>query len=160
MANEYTSRNSAHNYAGRGRNYDFEGTNNGVAVDLHDLHDVGTSPGGYIWDQALKQKVSFRNYGMFLTFDSGSDDKRETVYEPDNAPDKKALVPYTDPYFKRYDTNFPDSEAFMKHRLDAAPKQAGPFGKMQDHTRLSAWLRQQVPAPEPSLRGAAGSSSA
>ncbi|MCC7229910.1 MAG: beta-propeller fold lactonase family protein, partial [Fimbriimonadaceae bacterium] len=78
MANEYVSRNSTYNYAGRGRNYDFEGTNNGVAVDIKGLRDVATAPGGSLWDQAAKQKVSFRNYGMFLTFDSDSDDKRET----------------------------------------------------------------------------------
>ena len=141
MANEYVSRNSTYNYAGRGRNYDFEGTNNGVAVDMKGLRDVAMAPGGYLWDQAAKQKVSFRNYGMFLTFDSDSDDKRETKYEKDNSPARKALVDNTDPYFKRYDTSYPDSEAYLKHGLPPAPKQAGPFGQKKDPTRMSAWLR-------------------
>lgn len=141
MANEYVSRNSAYNYAGRGRNYDFEGTNNGVAVDMKGLRDVAMAPGGYLWDQAAKQKVSFRNYGMFLTFDSDSDDKRESKYEKDNSPARKALVDNTDPYFKRYDTSYPDSEAYLKHGLPPAPKQAEPFGQKKDPTRISAWLR-------------------
>jgi len=141
MANEYTSRNTIYNYAGRGRAYDFEGTNNGVAVDLHDLHDVATAPGGYIWDQASRQKISMRNYGMFLTFDSGGDDKRETIYEKDNAPDKKVLMDCTDPYFKRYDTSYADSEAWIKYNLTPAPRQDKTFGKNEDKSRLTAWIR-------------------
>ncbi|HXH62169.1 MAG TPA: alkaline phosphatase family protein [Fimbriimonadaceae bacterium] len=141
MANEYVSRNSVYNYAGRGRNYVFEGTNNGVAVDMDDLHDVATAPNGYIWDQAKKQGVSMRNYGFFLTFDAGSGDKRETIYEPDNAPAKKALYDVTDPYFKRYDTSYADSEAWVKLGIVPAPKQLQTFGKMNDKSRMTAWIR-------------------
>jgi hypothetical protein len=141
MANEYTSRNSVYTYSDRGRDYDFEGTNNGIVPEREGYRDVAEAEGGYIWTQAYKQKISFRNYGMFLTFDSGSDDKRETIYEPDNAPAKKELFGSTEPNFKRYDTSYPDSEAYIKHGLPPAPRQAGPFGKLGDRTRMTVWLR-------------------
>ena len=141
MANEYTSRNSVYNYSGRGRAYDFEGTNNGVVPFREGVRDVAEAPGGYVWDQAARQKVSFRNYGMFVSFDATADDKRATLYEKDNTPNKKVLMDSTDPNFKRYDTAYPDSEAYQKHGLPPAPKQAGAFGPMRDLTRMSAWLR-------------------
>jgi YVTN family beta-propeller protein len=141
MANEYTSRNSVYNYSGRGRNYDFEGTNNGVVPEREGLRDVAEAAGGYIWDQAAKQKVSFRNYGMYLTFDSDSDDKRETRFAPDNAPAKKVLIDSTEPDFRRYDMAYADSEAWKKHGLTAAPKQMAEFGTKKDPARLTAWLR-------------------
>jgi YVTN family beta-propeller protein len=141
MVNEYTSRNSVYNYSGRGRAYDFEGTNNGVVPYRSGVRDVAEAAGGYIWDQAARQKVSFRNYGMFVSADATADDKRATLYEKDNTPNKKVLMDSTDPNFKRYDTAYPDGEAYQKHGLPPAPKQAGAFGPMRDLTRMSAWLR-------------------
>lgn len=141
MANEYTSRNSVYNYSGRGRAYDFEGTNNGVVPDTEEVRDVAEAAGGYIWDQAAKQKITFRNYGMFLAFDAGSDDKRETKFAPDNTPAKKILRDSTDPNFRRYDMAYADSEAWVKHGLQPAPKQMAAFGTEKDPSRLTAWLR-------------------
>ncbi|MBC8065661.1 MAG: hypothetical protein H7Y17_12595 [Chlorobia bacterium] len=141
MANEYTSRNSVYNYSGRGRAYDFEGTNNGVVPDKEGVRDVAEAAGGYIWDQAAAQKISFRNYGMFLSFDAGSDDKRETRFALDNAPAKKVLRDSTEPNFRRYDMAYADSEAWVKHGLAAAPKQLATFGTGKDPARMTAWLR-------------------
>jgi YVTN family beta-propeller protein len=141
MANEYTSRNSVYNYSGRGRAYDFEGTNNGVVPEKEDVRDVAEAAGGYIWDQAAKQKISFRNYGMFLTFDSDSDDKRETRFAADNYPAKRVLIESTEPDFRRYDMAYADSEAWVKHGLQAAPKQLAAFGTKKDPARMTAWLR-------------------
>ncbi|RYX80527.1 hypothetical protein EON83_28270, partial [bacterium] len=65
MISEYTARNVPHNYGGRQRPYDFEGTNNGVAVDRIGVPDAARPPGGYIWDLCAARKVSYRNYGFF-----------------------------------------------------------------------------------------------
>ena len=80
QASEYVIKNLPYNYSGRGRNYDFEGTNNNYPVGgfpatdpygqplvpnspFHDptnggnapaVTDVSEAPGGHIWDDALK----------------------------------------------------------------------------------------------------------
>ena len=80
QASEYVIKNLPYNYSGRGRNYDFEGTNNNYPVGgfpatdpygqplvpkspFHDptnggkapaIADVSQAPGGHIWDDALK----------------------------------------------------------------------------------------------------------
>jgi DNA-binding beta-propeller fold protein YncE len=140
-ANEYTSRNSIYNYAGRGRQYDFEGTNNGVAVDMQGVRDVATASGGYIWDAMAKAGLSYRNYGSFLSFQGGEADKRDTRFEPDNVPTKKALVDHTEPTFRRYDMNYADSEAWVKYGLEPAPRQLATFGKEKDPARMTSFLR-------------------
>lgn len=130
MANEYVIKNLPYNYSGRGRNYDFEGQNNGyptggfAATDSDGrlnsvafpngapaIPDVGEAPDGHIWDDAKSAGVSYRNYGFFLSFGVRG-------FIPDNYPNAAALreaghdlAGHTDIDFRRFDLNYPDSDA-------------------------------------------------
>ena len=143
MANEYVARNVAYGYTGKSRPYDYEGTNNGAVPDRLGVNDVGTAPGGYLWDKALEKRVSIRNFGMFTdslaaprtTAEEGTDDER-------TVPLKKALLGVTSDEFRVYDTSYADSEAWLKHGLPPAPKQKVSYGKKGDKARISAWRRE------------------
>ncbi len=139
MANEYVVRNSMYGYSGRGRSYDYEGTNNGTPVDLIGLPDVAKSPGGYIWDHCLKHRVSFRNYGFFVS-DIGADEKDndgKSLASP-NAALKRALADRTDLNFLQYDLTYADSDAWVAYNCPA-PDQRRAFGARQATSRFAAW---------------------
>jgi YVTN family beta-propeller protein len=142
MVNEYTSRNTTYNYSRRGRNYDFEGQNNGTPVDLLGLPDVARAAGGYIWDLCLKHRVSFRNYGFFLSFSAdevkGPDGKPIAI---GNSPTKKALLGRTDLNFRLYDMNYADSDAWVIYNCPS-PNQLRTFGAFQAPSRFAAWKRE------------------
>jgi YVTN family beta-propeller protein len=142
MANEYVQRNTFTNYGGRGRNYDFEGTNNGVAPDLLGKRDVATPTGGYLWDAALAAGGTIRNFGMFTAFDPGGERPETRIMRGDGVPTKKALTDRTSHEFRRYDMAYADSEAWVKYGLKAAPKQLAAYGKFNDPSRITAWKRE------------------
>jgi DNA-binding beta-propeller fold protein YncE len=134
------------NYADRGLTYDYEGENRNINVgiaspsarrkdnpDTPDDDDLlpGTNdvdapdgPGGdagtgYLWDAALRAKLSLRNYGFFLEggryFGSpGDKGVIPVIREPYKTktrvafPDKVALMNVTDPYFRGFDLKLPD----------------------------------------------------
>jgi YVTN family beta-propeller protein len=60
-SNDYTEKNWMANYSGRDRGYDFEGTNSATYPEA-----------GFLWNAAQRAGVSFRDYGEFANFDSGS----------------------------------------------------------------------------------------
>ena len=143
MASEYTARNVPHNYSSRQRPYDFEGTNNGVAVDRIDAPDAARPPGGYIWDLCAMHGVSFHNYGFF------TDDleiPRKTAEQGteglENSPTKKTLVGKSCAEFRQFDTSYPDSEAWIDAKITPAPKQMLAYGKFKDPSRVTAWKRE------------------
>ena len=138
------------NYAGRGVSYDSEGTNRNVNVSLPTVAqrvaadpvnptDPDLLPGtidtaapdspqgkinqGYIWDAALRQGLSVRNYGFLL------DLTRYSLPAPYGVPEllnpvatntqvaysaNVALRPLTDPYFRGFDQSFPDYYRFKE----------------------------------------------
>ncbi|MFZ0639809.1 MAG: bifunctional YncE family protein/alkaline phosphatase family protein [Candidatus Acidiferrales bacterium] len=134
------------NYAGRGLTYDYEGENRNINVgiaspsarrkdnpDTPDDDDLlpGTNdvdapdgPGGdagtgYLWDAALRAKLSLRNYGFFLEGGRyfgkpGDPGVIPVIREPYKTktrvafPDKVALMNVTDPYFRGFDLKLPD----------------------------------------------------
>jgi len=138
------------NYAGRGLNYDYEGTNRNLNMGLATLQerlaflpitpqdpnllpgtsDVSANDGpdegeeqlGYIWDSAQRGGISVRNYGFFLDLARYSGTVAELapplyiplVKDPASLgltvafPAKQALLNVTDPYFRGFDTNYPD----------------------------------------------------
>jgi YVTN family beta-propeller protein len=57
-ANDYTEKNWLANYSGRNRSYDFEGDN-----------EATFPKAGFLWNNAQRSGVSFRNYGEFTNFD-------------------------------------------------------------------------------------------
>ncbi len=136
MTNEYNQRNSRYNYAGRGREYDFEGQNNGTAVDLRRLTDVSAPEGGYFWDACARAGVSYRNYGMYSAFGVDLQTPQGGPISRDNLPTKAALVAATDPRFRRYDLNYADSPAWHEYG-QPCKDQLKEFGGFK--SRFEAW---------------------
>jgi DNA-binding beta-propeller fold protein YncE len=93
QANDTIEKTEPINYASRGLNYDYEGTNRNINVGLatvaerqaanpetpsdpdllpgtQDVSDADSADGdagaGYLWDAALRSGVSLRNYGFFI----------------------------------------------------------------------------------------------
>ncbi len=140
IANEYNQRNHTYNYAGRGRDYDFEGQNNGVPPDLLDLADAGRPSGGYLWDLCLAKGVSYRNYGMYIAAGE-SKDKDGKLLVADNEPTKKALLDRTCIDYRQFDMSFTDSDAWVQYNAPA-PKQMKSYGKNPVKSRYEAWKRE------------------
>lgn len=67
-ASDYVEKTVQPNYSGRGRSYDYEGTNRGV-VPANDDDDVNSPSTGYLWTLAARKNVSLRNYGEFVEGD-------------------------------------------------------------------------------------------
>jgi hypothetical protein len=105
--------------------------------------DVSAEPNGFIWDQCARQRVSYRNYGFFLSFKSNlKDPSTGQPLAEYNAPTKKNLVGNTDLDFPQFDTSFADSDAWVKYGLTAAPRQQATFGSHKDPSRVSIWKRE------------------
>jgi DNA-binding beta-propeller fold protein YncE len=94
---DYVEKTVASNYSGRGRSYDYEGTNRGEVVD----DDVNEPASGYLWDLAERAGVSFRNYGEFVVPEKEGD---SIVYKGD----KPFLAAHTDPRSPGFDLEISD----------------------------------------------------
>jgi len=167
IANEYVIKNLPYNYSGRGRNYDFEGQNNGYLVGgfaakdpngktnstvftngAPAIPDVAEAPAGHIWDLVASAKLPYRNYGFFTSFGVGA-------VLPDNYPTAKGLLPpgrytsgaldpvangITDFDFRRFDGAYPDSDAPSLYGFQGYPtKSYGAFGAK---SRFTEWNRE------------------
>ena len=102
---DYLQKTVPSNYSrpGRGRSYDYEGTNRGVRPP--DGDDVNEPANGYLWDLVQAAGLTFRNFGEFVVPDD---------VDP-NGPmpaGYKGLKPFledhTDPDFPPYDLSIPD----------------------------------------------------
>ncbi len=143
MVSEFSARNVPHNYGGRQRPYDFEGTNNGIAINLLGIPDAGRLPGGYLWDLCAAHGVSYRNYGFF------TDDLELPRTLPEegtkgflNTPTQRALMGHSDADFRQFDLTYPDSEAWSRAGVAPAPKQTKSYGSGHYSSRFSAWKRE------------------
>ncbi|MBV8545931.1 MAG: beta-propeller fold lactonase family protein [Acidobacteria bacterium] len=99
-------------YSDRGRTYDYEGANRNQVVDDDD--DVNAPASGYLWDLAVRKKISLRNYGEF----AGSGDEAGDVGNKENIGFRRALRNTTSPDYPPFDMAIPDQ------------------------TRADAWLRE------------------
>jgi DNA-binding beta-propeller fold protein YncE len=169
-------------YAGRGLSLDSEGVNRSVNVayptlaerraanpltpDDPDLlpgqTDVAAPDGpdnevntGYVWDSALRENLTVRNYGFFvdttryafpqdspysIPLDRNPASTGTTVAFPASA----ALAPYTDAYFRGFDNAFPDYYRYKEWEREFDTKYANAGGAelpalslvrfMHDHT--------------------------
>ncbi|MDX2064229.1 MAG: alkaline phosphatase family protein [Fimbriimonadaceae bacterium] len=142
MANEYVMRNSFTNYSGRGRNYDFEGQVNGTPLDREGKHSPAKNPGGYLWDAAAKQGVSYHNYGFFVTTSVRRKFGEKEMNIKDNEAAVAKLVGHTSADFRKYDMSFADSEAWVKHGLPKAPAQLASYGAKNDPSRMTTFIRE------------------
>jgi YVTN family beta-propeller protein len=102
-AADYVEKTVPSNYSGRGRAYDYEGTNRDRIPT--DPDDDANSPGtGYLWDQALRAGVSLRDYGEFTVQNAAG----QWVTT------KPALAALSDSAFPGWDLGVPD-----QRRIDA-----------------------------------------
>src|SRR5438132_1457944 len=63
-AADYVNKTVQSNYSSRGRDYDYQGTNRDRLVSDED--DVNSPSTGYLWDLAVRKKISMRDYGEFV----------------------------------------------------------------------------------------------
>jgi YVTN family beta-propeller protein len=160
FATEYVIKNLPFNYSSRGRNYDFEGQNNGYPVGgfgpglsvafpagAPPIPDVSEAPAHHIWDLARAAGLTYRNYGCFSTFGVSIPGLGTLI--PDNYPTSTGLQPgghytggplnpaqagYTDLDFRRFDTTYADSDAYA----DAgAPIALQTYGQFNAQSRFS-----------------------
>jgi hypothetical protein len=162
MGSEYNIKNLPYNYSNRGRNYDFEGQENGYPVGgfpakdpygqqlsqvfpngLPTIPDVNVPPTGHIWDAAQAAKLTYRNYGFFYNFGVTLNNQ---VVIPDNYPADGGLQPagkdtggISDFDFRRYDAAFADSEAPM---TDGCPYSLATYGHYNMPSRVSEFRRE------------------
>lgn len=151
-ATDFTEKSVPVNYAGRGLSYDWEGTNRNIntgyeTVDerktanpynpddpdlLPGTSDVaapdsaeGEAGAGYLWDAALRAKLTVRNYGFFIDLARYFLPSTDPAYIPISRnpfadkiiqayPTKKALQYITDIYFRGYDMKNADYYLFKE----------------------------------------------
>jgi YVTN family beta-propeller protein len=149
-ATDFVERTIPMNYGRRGVGYDVEGINRGINVgaasakdrfhgkvedpdnQLPGTADVGAPDGpddetgaGYLWDSALRAKLTVRNYGFFanLAHYSSTPEGGPAVpllHDPAATgvrvafPTKLALQDITDPYFRSFDMRFADYWRFKE----------------------------------------------
>ena len=153
IASEYVSRNVPYSYGGRGRTYDYEGTNNGVPVDLKGIPDAAEPPGGYIWDDCAAHNISQRDYGFF-TYDiepprtdaqvsaPGTAPPRSEAGEQLNMATKSALTNVSDHDFRDFDLSYHDSDAWVQDKLTLGSQEKSKFGAFDEPSRYSEWKRE------------------
>ena len=103
---DYLEKTTPSEYSGRGRTYDYEGVNRGRLVD--DGDDVNAPVNGYLWDMALRKKISLRNYGEFV---ANGDEVREVVGKQYTGV-RRALRNTTAPDFPGFDLDISDQRRF------------------------------------------------
>jgi len=104
-ATDYLEKTVPSNYSGRGRSYDYEGTNGGFGMRDIPQEDVAEPANGYLWNLAEKKGITFRNYGEFVA-PSGrdADDPLPAGYRGD----KPYLYAHTNPTYPGFDLNIKD----------------------------------------------------
>src|SRR5262249_41376114 len=152
-------------YSDRGRNYDFEGQNNSyltggfpvadpdgnslaspgtpLAGGAPSIPDVAEAPGGHLWDVARAAGGSYRNYRVFYSLRltiSG------LVIFPNNYPASRGIQPaghdlagVSDFDYRRYDNDYPDSDAPSMHNCSYSRTD---YGKYHMPSRFSEWNRE------------------
>jgi hypothetical protein len=91
------------NYSGRGRSYDYEGTNRGFGADAIPDDDVAEPANGYLWNLVQARGLTFRNYGEFVV-PPDAKGPLPAGYRGN----KPFLAAHTHPDFPGYDLAIPD----------------------------------------------------
>ncbi|MEP6905100.1 MAG: alkaline phosphatase family protein, partial [Gemmatimonadales bacterium] len=102
-ATDYLEKTIPSNYSGRGRSYDYEGTNRG-AIPVDDVAEPGS---GYLWNLAERAGITFRNYGEYvIPMDFLPDGSRPPGYRAD----KPFLRDHTNGDFPGFSMSIPDQK--------------------------------------------------
>jgi YVTN family beta-propeller protein len=104
---DYHQKTVPSNYSGRGRQYDYEGTNRGVIPSKRGLDDVSEPSNGYLWDLAARKGITFRNYGEYVVPED-EDDRDELPSEYLGS--KPFLEKNTNTAFPGYDLRITDQK--------------------------------------------------
>jgi len=102
-ATDYLEKTIPSQYSGRGRPYDYEGTNRGWEVENIPEDDVAEPASGYLWDLAVRKGITLRNYGEFVVAVRG-DSGRIVGYRGT----KRALAGTTNPEYPGFGQQIPD----------------------------------------------------
>ncbi len=105
-APDYIEKTVESNYSGRGRSYDYEGTNKDVVP--RDGDDVASPSAGYIWDLVAAKNLTLRDYGEFVV-ENGRTAEEGNWHGPAQG-DKPALAKNTNPDFPAFDLTIPDQK--------------------------------------------------
>ena len=105
---DYLQRTVPSNYGGKGRSYDYEGSNRGKVPDSDD-DDVNAPARGYLWDAALRNGVTVRNYGEFVVGVGATRTSPPKSYRAA----KLSIRPFTSDSFPGFDLKISD-----QHRAD------------------------------------------
>jgi DNA-binding beta-propeller fold protein YncE len=123
----------------RGRDYDYEGANRGKVVDDDD--DVNAPASGYLWDLAVRKKISLRNYGEF----ADTDDDTGGVAGKQSVGLRRALRGTTSPDYPPFNMEISDQtrvDAWMREFRQYAERSSLPALEIirlpNDHTRGAA----------------------
>jgi DNA-binding beta-propeller fold protein YncE len=100
-ATDYLEKTVPTNYSGRGRTYDYQGTNRDAIPD----DDVAEPSSGYLWNLAAAGGITYRDYGEFVM--------ESEAAPPANTPvqtvaTKKALVGHTNTAYSGWNLDIPD----------------------------------------------------
>ena len=112
-ATDYLQKTVPSNYSGRGRTYDYEGTNRGFGAANIPDDDVAEPASGYLWDLARAAGATFRNYGEFVV-----------------PPDAKGPLP----------AGYRGTKPFLRDHTD--PRFAGYDLAVPDQARADEWIRE------------------
>ena len=96
---DYTQKTTQQNYSGRGRSFDYQGTNRGVRPP--EGEDVAEPARGYLWDQARRAGITFRNFGEFAELEGTGGNGKWAGMKP-------FLDAHTDPEYPGWDLDIPD----------------------------------------------------
>lgn len=109
-ATDYLEKTVPSNYSGRGRSYDYEGTNRGNGMSAIPEDDAAEPANGYLWNLAEKKGLTYRNYGEFVVpARRGAADGLPAGYRGD----KPFLFANTNPAYPGFDLAITD-----QHRAD------------------------------------------
>jgi hypothetical protein len=98
---DYAEKTISSNYSGRGRTYDYQGTNRGAVPD----DDVNEPSSGYLWNLAERAGITYRNYGEFV---HESDDAPAAGTSVSVAATKRALMGHTNTAYSGWNLDIPD----------------------------------------------------
>ncbi|MDP2956448.1 MAG: alkaline phosphatase family protein, partial [Longimicrobiales bacterium] len=103
---DYLQKTVPTNYSGRGRTYDWEGTNRGGRIPSEEGEDDVNEPAlGYLWDLAEDAGITFRNFGEFVVPDYvDPNDPMPTGYKGN----KPFLAEHTSRAYPGYNLDIPD----------------------------------------------------
>ncbi|HKO14905.1 MAG TPA: bifunctional YncE family protein/alkaline phosphatase family protein [Gemmatimonadaceae bacterium] len=105
-ATDYLEKTVQSNYSGRGRTYDYEGTNGGYGLAHVPEDDVAEPASGYLWNLAQRRGITFRNYGEFvLPSGNDADDPLPAGYRGN----KPFLYAHTNPRYPGFDLDIRDT---------------------------------------------------